>query len=1094
MPAFETGLLFSNSIPAARHLTNQLLLDGSGVAIGDADGDGRPDVFFASAGGNSELWRNLGGWRFSNITTQAFPDRVTSTAGDVTAAVFADVTADSRADLILNTHADGIRILINEGAGVFRSSAFRQVSARGGHSLALADIDGDGWVDIYVCNYRQRALMDMPNARASFRRDRDRTVIAAIDGRPTTAPDLTNRFVLSSNGSIEELGEPDVIYKNSGGTNWTALAWTDGTFLDEEGRALSAPPFDWGLAAQFCDINSDGRPDIYVCNDFQTPDRLWLNESRPGVPRFRAAPGQTLRHTSLFSMGVDFADINRDGRWDFAVLDMLSPDHARRMTMLDGSPTVSVDAADPLTRPQSDANTLFLQRPDGTFAEIAQFAGLAATDWSWCPVFVDADLDGWPDLLITAGQERGSRDLDVAEHMKAFRKSGIRTDAQIFREREKFPRLLAPLRAYRNVGADTPGSLPRFEEAGWGFDFNGVSHGMALGDLDGDGDLDVVVSHLNAPAGLYRNEASGPRLAVRLTGRVPNTAAIGATLRFHWDSVREAAAAPVQLAQVIAGGRYLSGDDPAKAFACPGPGTGRLEILWPSGRITRTNGLVAGGTYVIPEPDDAGVPGAVALSRAVGRFRFESKVLANGGGVSASADFPAQPSIPRRASFRHPALAPLRDSNGAASLWIGRDTITPMRKIGNIANPVLQEMEAPRTTVALEGCRGGLIAADAFAEAGSGGASPVYEIDGTTGARKPVRTSATAPSCLAVSGDGSWLFVGGGSLPGRYPVASQSEVLKWTGTGWSAVFSSAMGIVTGGRFADFDSGGEVELVSVAEWGSPRFFHISGTNVTDWDPVVSLPDGTSVKSSELSGWWQSVAVADFDSDGREDLVLGNWGLNSAHMLYSGRPKIAAGPVRPLHLYYGPINEDGMISCMEAYTAGDGRLLPMRNLVELSRTFPWLTQRFPTHRAFAEASATDILSGRDASRTSCRWLTSLVLLNRGGRFEARALPDLAQTGPVTALAIADFDGDGRADIYGAQSFWENNFSVMRDDAGEGFFLAGRGDGNFSAATTAEAGFRILGEQQAALAADFDNDGRVDIAVSERGGQVTLLHNLK
>ncbi|MFM7815606.1 MAG: FG-GAP repeat domain-containing protein, partial [Verrucomicrobiota bacterium] len=259
-----TGLTVSNTVPAARHLTNQLLLDGSGVTLADVDGDGLLDLFFGAAGGRSSLWRNRGGFRFEDITEKAFPMRLDCLGGDVTGVASADLTGDGHPDLVVNTHADGVRVLVNDGRGTFRNARFPQVAARGGHSVALADVDGDGWVDLYVCNYRQRALMDLPNARATFRREGDRTVVATLDGRPTSAPDLTNRFEVNASGGIEELGEPDVLYRNERGAGWVAVPWTEGAFVDAAGNPLRHPPFEWGLAAQFCDLNGDGKPDLYV--------------------------------------------------------------------------------------------------------------------------------------------------------------------------------------------------------------------------------------------------------------------------------------------------------------------------------------------------------------------------------------------------------------------------------------------------------------------------------------------------------------------------------------------------------------------------------------------------------------------------------------------------------------------------------------------------------------------------------------------------------------------------------------------------------------------------------------------------------------
>src|SRR5262249_14471476 len=178
-----------------------------------------------------------------------------------------------------------------------------------------------GFLDLYIANYRTSGLMDIPNARAVFRTVNGKTVVDRFNGRPLTDPDLTNRFTVNARGTIEELGEVDALYLNRGGTNFSLVPFTRGAFLEEDGTPLKSEPFDWGLSAMFRDINDDGLPDLYVCNDFQIPDRIWINQ---GGGRFRAIPRLALRKTSMFSMGVDFADINRDGFDDFLVLDMLN--------------------------------------------------------------------------------------------------------------------------------------------------------------------------------------------------------------------------------------------------------------------------------------------------------------------------------------------------------------------------------------------------------------------------------------------------------------------------------------------------------------------------------------------------------------------------------------------------------------------------------------------------------------------------------------------------------------------------------------------------------------------------------------------------
>ncbi|MSU31822.1 MAG: hypothetical protein EXS25_04000 [Pedosphaera sp.] len=1077
----QTGLIFSNTLSVSKYLTNQLMLDGSGVALGDVDSDGLPDIFLGSAGGRSALWRNQGGWRFKEMTETAFPQRAVSIGGDVTGSAMADLNGDGILDLVLNTHADGIRILLNRGLGVFQPFNFTQVSARGGHSLAIADVDGDGWLDIYVCNYRQRALMDLPNARATFRREGGRTVVATLDGRSTAEADLVGRFVVSDSGAIEELGEPDVLYRNLGGTNFIEVPWTSGAFCAADGHPLQSPPRDWGLAAQFQDINGDERPDLYVCNDFQTPDHLWINESTLGKPRFRLIESSALRHTSQFSMGVDFADLNGDNRPDFVVLDMLSSDPVRRLTLLDGTSSTGLDATDSKARLQFDANTLFLQRADGSFAEVAAMAGVMATDWSWTPICLDVDLDGWPDLLISAGQERGSRDLDVAEQLKVFRRSGLRTDAQIFRERLKFPRLDCPIRAFRNRGVRQADSVPHFEDMGeaWGFGDLAVHHGMALADLDGDGDLDLVVSRLNDVVAIYRNESRAPRVSLRLQSTSSNTEGIGARLTFRWQSV-STGAIPIQTSQMIAGGRYLSGDEARRTFACPGEGRGLLEVRWPSGLTEVWTNLAAGVSLRLRE----GLGTLISSDRKEmprPRLQFEVMEPLLNSARSGVDEFTLQPGLPRRQNVRTPTL--LWTSEG---VFVGGDTVNPIRRMG--FDGVIKNVgsDAPQVTTGMAQLEGGIV--------GSGnGSNPLFWIE--SGKGKVLLGFTNDTSCVAVSRTNvlglSWIFAGGAPVSGAYPRASASGLLRRE----KGVVQSAMplpiGLVNGAVFVDLVGDTQPELVVVTDWGAPIIFGLAGAEVTRWDPLVILQGRTEQRLSALTGLWQSVIAEDFDGDGRQDLVLGNWGLNSFLSLYAGAVG-PAGSVRVLRLHSGPLDQPG--SCMESYIDGAGVERPMRSLAELGPRYPWLQERFATHRSFALASIGEVLQGRipSAPALESRWMGSLILFNRGDHFEGRLLPDAVQMGPVFSMVSADFDGDGRKDLYCAQGFAGHNFGGARDDTGEGVFLLSRQPGEFEAVPMSETGVRILGEQRGVVAGDMDKDGRVDLVVGVHGGPIFRLKN--
>jgi hypothetical protein len=293
---------------------------------------------------------------------------------------------------------------------------------------------------------------------------------------------LADRLIVRQ-GRVMEYGEPDQLLLNNGQAHFTQMSWTNGAFLDTEGAPLQEAPLDWGLTATFRDINGDGIPDLYVCNDFWTPDRIWFNN---GHGQFRAIPTLALRHTSASSMGVDFADINRDGALDFYVLDMLSRDHRlRRRQMLAQRPAMSgVGEID--TRPQIMRNTLFLNRGDSTFAEIADYAGAEASDWSWSPIFVDVDLDGFEDLLISAGHAKDTQDLDANAQIQSRQRSYSAMTNQTQRQqafmRDKlfnarlYPRLAMPVVALRNLGNLHFQEMTRVR----GTDSSGVHQGMAM--------------------------------------------------------------------------------------------------------------------------------------------------------------------------------------------------------------------------------------------------------------------------------------------------------------------------------------------------------------------------------------------------------------------------------------------------------------------------------------------------------------------------------------------------------------------------------------------------------------------------------------
>ena len=1036
-PASKTHINFRNDIKEDENynvLTYEYIYNGGGVAVGDVNNDGLPDLYFTANMGPDKLYLNKGNFQFEDVTEQA---GVKGRSKWKTGAVMADVNGDGLLDIYVcysgpGTDAERANELyinngVKDGAPVFTESAKAYgLDAPGTYTTTVSffDMDNDGDLDMFMVNHAAMFYNPFYNTDQL---------------RSKRHPQFGNRLYRNDNGHFTDVSERAHIY----------------------GSGLN-----FGLSVAISDVNNDGWPDIYTTNDYDERDFLYLN-NHDGT--FREVLEKAAGHISEFAMGSDIADYNNDGLSDIVVLDML-PENNHRQKLLRGGDTYDkyTMRVDHGLHHQQMRNTLQLnQGMDSTgmpiFSEVGQLAGISATDWSWAPLFADFDNDGWKDLFVSNGILRDITNLDFIKYTSGY-SSSYKEVAGDKKEMWKLVQDMpsTPLRNYvfrndhqlgfTNVTAD------------WGITRPGIHDGAVYADLDNDGDLDLVLNNLNDGATVYKNNTNekpnSHYLRLQLKGEGKNMFGIGAKVELetaHGKQTQE---------QYTSRG-FQSSVDPVMHI-----GLGQdsvvvaMWVFWPSGKMSYVDNLRA-DTFLVLNEAEARPYGGSKRSTAGPVFRD----VTAGSGVNfvhqqaATIDFKISPLLPFQLSKTGPCIAKGDvNGDGLEDLFVGASSGYESRLyLQTRAGQFVLAKEQP-WNVSTDYTNSDALFFDADGDGDpdlylvSGGADyplndkryqdRMFENDG----KGNFRLVADALPAEAVSGacvraadidqDGlPDLFVGGYVQPGLFPAPPESLVLKNKSKKGRIRFEkdklqtdtvlTRCGMVADALWMDLNKDGWPDLVVAGPFMPVSVFENHKGKLEDRTAAYGL-GGTE-------GWWCRLAAMDADGDGDSDIIAGNLGLNT---------QFRAGPATPLTLTYGDFDGDGVMDPLLCYYNG-GKSYPYFTRDELFDQMPSKQKKFSRYADFADAQLTDIFTPEQLAtgKTIQIRTTQSMLLRRVGKgFRAEPLPAAAQISAVNGIVVADFERNGRPDILLAGNFYPLRAQQGPLDAGIGLLLENDGKGNF------------------------------------------------
>lgn len=1072
-----TGIEFINEITndfSFNYTTYAYIFNGAGVGVIDFDKDGFPDLFFVSNQGANKLYRNKGDWTFEDVSNSA---GIEAPGGFTSGVSIADINADGFSDIYLSrTGIDNSPegragrqnlLFINQKDGTFteQAAAYGLNSDRPAIQATFFDYDGDGDLDCYQLN----APLDFASVNSI---------------RATQNPDGSLSRVKGPKADFES----DQLFRNDGG-KFTDVSLASGI----NNRS-------YGLSAAIHDFNEDGRPDIYIANDYIEPDNLYINQ---GDGTFRDEAFKYFRHTSHSSMGTDIADVNNDGLADVVTLDMLADDPVRFKSLENG---MRADRYNTLTRigygHQFMRNQLQINNGKGYgFSDLGELTGIAATDWSWAPLLADFDNDRNVDLFVSNGFRYDVGDLDFMAFTSDSLDAAGGVNPKRFATYKDYLELI-PSEPLSNYMYRNNGELDFSEVASqWQLDEASFSNSAVYADLDQDGDLDLIVGNLEQAPFVYKNQGvetgqAGNWLEVLAEGPVDNPTGIGLKI------IAKVAGSPlVRELYPIRG--FMGSVEPILHFGLGNTDlVDQLEISWPDGK-TQLLTNVKGNQRLTVKYGDAAQKAVAGAAAGAKYFSYP----ADQRGVkflheeNAFDDFNRQFLQPRMLSREGPALtAGDINDDGLQDLFFGGALGKPAAFFTQQTNGSFQPMANPfpdnhasfEDVAALFFDADGDGDEDLFVASGGNalvGQSPYYQdrlylnVNGQLQFSPKSIPSLTTSTGSVVSvdydADGDLdLVVGGRTVPGRYPESPRSYLLENNGGAFSDVTATAFpdlmkaGMLTAIATGDLDGDGSSEIVIAGEW-------MPVTVYSNQDGVFRPTANTPAQSS---GSWHSLLIKDLDGDGQAEIIAGNEGLNS---------RFKPTPDRPVILYAGDFDNNGAIDPVVAMMDESGRMVPLATKAQMIKQLPGLRKKFLRARAYARADVNELFGADVIANTEqyrLETMTTSVFHLVSGKWQREALPVAAQFSPTQAIQAADFNEDGLMDLLLVGNDYGTQVETGRMDAGNGTLLLNDGRGGWLSPANIDHGFWASLDARNLLAVALA-DGKTAWVIANNNGPAAL-----